>query len=67
MRVYIRHARAILAANNRGYCVRGMRLFADRYNLDFDDFLKNGVEAEVLLATGDHQAQMVVEEAMKDG
>jgi len=44
-----------------------MRLFADRYNLDFDDFLKNGVEAEVLLATGDHQAQMVVEEAMKDG
>ncbi len=66
-RVYIHHARAILGPTGAGYCSRGMRLFAQKHNLDFNDFIKNGVDAEVLLATDDEMAKRAVEEAMKDG
>jgi predicted dinucleotide-binding enzyme len=44
-----------------------MRLFAEKHGLDFEDFVKNGVDAEVLLATNDEMAKRAVEEAMKDG
>ena len=66
-RVYIHHARAVLNANGRGYCAPGMRKFAERHNLDFHDFVKNGIDAEILIATGDAMALRIVEEAQKDG
>ncbi len=67
MKVFIHHARAILGPTGRGYCSRGMRLFAEKHGLNFEDFVKNGVDAEVLLATNDEMAKRAVEEAMKDG
>lgn len=55
-----------------GHCPSGARTWFNAHSLDFRDFLKNGVEAEVLLATGDGLAQRVVDrkrerEARADG
>ncbi len=33
-----------------GYCNRGMRAWAARVGLDWADFLKNGIDAEILRA-----------------
>lgn len=49
------------------YCSRGIRLFFQRNNLDFSDFLKNGVEEEVFLKTNDSMAIAVVKKAKEDG
>lgn len=44
-------------------CSSGARQFFERHNLDWSGFLKNGIEAEKLLATGDAMARRVVEVA----
>lgn len=43
-----------------GHCVSGARAWAKAYDIDFRDFIKNGIDAEVLLATGDAMAEQVV-------
>lgn len=43
-----------------GYCCRGMRVFAARYNLDYRDFIKNGIDSEVLLSLDDALATDIV-------
>lgn len=45
------------------FCMSGIRRFFARNNLDFRLFLREGIDAEELLATGDHQAIEVVESA----
>jgi hypothetical protein len=43
-----------------GHCALGARRWFESHGLDFRDFLKNGIETERLLATGDgHAADMV--------
>ena len=42
-------------------CSRGARAFARRHKLDWEAFLRDGVPAESLLATGDAMALKVVE------
>lgn len=44
-------------------CSRGARAFFARHNLDWQAFLKDGLPAEVLAATGDAMALQVVEVA----
>lgn len=44
-----------------GHCVRGTRKFFESYNLDFRDFLTNGIDAETFLATGDAIAKDIVD------
>lgn len=44
-------------------CSRGTRAFFQRHGLDWTDFLKNGIPAEKLAATGDAMALQVVEAA----
>jgi len=44
----------------------GARMFFKRHNLDFRDFIHNGIDAELLLATGDAMALAVVEIARKE-
>ncbi len=61
MKIYIKHARAC------GYCARGVREFFRRHGLDFDEFLREGIESEVLLSTKDEMAYAAVEQAEKDG
>lgn len=43
-----------------GHCTRGMRRWFEMMRLDFAAFLKNGIAASALLATGDGMAETVV-------
>lgn len=47
------------------YCVKGSKLFAERYGLDFNKFLRQGISEEELLATGDYMAKRIVDEVRK--
>lgn len=44
-------------------CSSGARAFFKRHDLDWDAFLKDGVEAQTLADTGDEMALQVVEVA----
>lgn len=53
--VTVRHAR------KAGYCLSpGVRVFLTRHGLDYRQFVRGGLPADVLLATGDAMAQRVV-------
>ena len=56
-RITVDHMRAT------GLCVHGARTWFARYALDFRAFLRDGIDAETLLATGDAMARRVVEQA----
>ena len=47
------------------YCVKGVKYGFDRYDLDFADFLENGISGEILLtkSNGDALVMLVVEAA----
>lgn len=59
-RMYIRHIRA------SGFCARGARDWAARHNIDYNDFLKNGIDCDMLEATGDHFAITVCKLAREE-
>ena len=44
-----------------GHCARGARRWFEQHGFNFKDFLKNGIDVETFLATGDGQAQQVVD------
>ncbi|WP_042089778.1 hypothetical protein [Acinetobacter bereziniae] len=46
---------------NAKMCARGTRAFFILHGLDFQDFLKNGIDAEKILSTKDAMAIQVVE------
>lgn len=48
-----------------GLCGSGARRWFHNYGLDFRDFMKNGIDAEVLLATEDARAQYVVDKKLE--
>lgn len=50
-----------------GYCPSGARRWFTANGLDFRDFMKNGIPASVLTATGCAMADRVVELVMADG
>lgn len=55
-----------------GLCIPKSREWAKRHGFDFRDFLRNGIAADTLLATGDAFALKLVEwarecEGMTDG
>jgi hypothetical protein len=41
------------------YCARGVREFFARHELDYNDFLQNGIPAEKLLAASGNDAMAV--------
>ena len=55
--ITIDHVRAV------GLCVNGTRTWFARHDLDFRAFLRDGCDAETLLATGDAMARRVVDYA----
>lgn len=70
MIITMAHLRSIPGYGPRpGFCARGSRQFFARYGLDWDDFRRNGIDAEKLRATGDALALAVIEHAqrMADG
>ena len=46
-----------------GLCVNGSRAWFERHGLDFRAFLRDGLDAQTLLATNDAMALRVVEHA----
>ena len=46
-----------------GFCGRGARAFFARHGLDWSAFVRDGLPASVLLATGDAMARRLVEHA----
>lgn len=46
-----------------GFCNRGSRPFFERHGLDWSAFVTDGIDIELLRATGDAMALMVVEAA----
>jgi hypothetical protein len=49
-----------------GYCSRGVRAFFERHALDWSAFLKGGIPAAALEATGDAMAARVAKLARED-
>lgn len=66
-RVYLRHVRAIELPGGKRLCAKGMRQWAETKGIAWSDFLRNGVDADFLIATGDHWAVKAAEIAAKDG
>ena len=58
--VHVRHIRA------SGLCMRGARAWCVRHNINYTEFLKNGIECDVLEATGDHFAITVCKVAREE-
>jgi hypothetical protein len=62
MKITLQHARSMPnCVGGNGYCSRKMREFADRYGLDWEAFIKDGIDEEALLATDNAMAKKVVE------
>lgn len=51
--LFIRHIR------DSGFCAAGAREWAKRHNINYIDFLQNGIDCDVLEQTGDHFALTV--------
>lgn len=49
---HAKHYKTIPCRRGIGYCNTGGRPWFERHGLDWRDFVLNGVEEEVLLATG---------------
>jgi hypothetical protein len=59
-RAYVRHIRA------SKLCMRGARAWCARHNINYTDFLQNGIDCDVLAATGDHFALIVCKIAREE-
>ena len=46
-----------------GFCNKGIRLLADSYGVSWEDLCGEGVDAEIIAATGDDRAGRVIEQA----
>jgi hypothetical protein len=49
-----------------GQCSAGARAFFYRHNLNWPEFLKSGIDSEILLKTNDALARKVVEVAERE-
>ncbi len=50
-----------------GMCIKpGAKMFFARHDLDFRDFIRNGIDADKLIATGDALAFAVVKVATEE-
>jgi hypothetical protein len=43
------------------YCVKGVKKFFEAHNLDFQGFIKNGIDCKLLTGTGDAMAYRLVD------
>lgn len=66
MIVTLRHVLTIPGFSRRaGFCRAGVKQWGAVHGFDWRDFVRNGIESEVLLATGDALAIAAVEWAEK--
>lgn len=65
--VTIQHLHTVPTWTTRqGYCNSASRQFFERHGLDWAAFVRNGIEAERLTATGDALAITLVEHARQE-
>lgn len=68
MIVTIEHLHTVPTWTGRqGFCHKQCRTFFLQHNLDWQDFLRNGIDEQLLLATGSALATHVVEHAREVG
>jgi hypothetical protein len=61
MKITLQHLRSLpVDGRKSGYCSKGTRLFCERHKLDWDTAKRDGIDEEIVLATGDAQAIAVV-------
>ena len=60
MTVHPRHVRALKL------CMPGVKVWFEEHELDWREFMRNGIDADILTATGDAFALMVVEAAQNE-
>ena len=64
VKITMAHLRTVRGFTRKpGFCSRGVRRWFKHYGLDYSDFLKNGIDEEVLLKTNDPMAVAAVEQA----
>jgi hypothetical protein len=64
MKVTVAHLRTIPGFGPRpGFCARGARAWFTRHGLSYGAFVRDGIDADTLLATGDAFALAIVEHA----
>lgn len=64
--VRLEHLRGVQGVKNKpGFCLASSRAWCEANGIDWRDFTRNGVDAEVLLATGDPLARRLVEHTAK--
>lgn len=62
MKITIDHMHSVPTWNGRqGYCHAQARAFFARHGLDWLDFVRNGIDAQILLDTGDALAIYLVD------
>lgn len=67
MIVTVQHLHTVPTWTTRqGYCHGQARAFFKRHGLDWLSFLRNGIEADLLVATGDALALKLVEHARQE-
>ena len=55
-RVTVDDLRKLRNHKGGGYCIRGAKVWCARHGIDFAKFVREGIEADRLLATGDQLA-----------
>jgi len=68
MKITLEHVRNVQGFSKKGgICWRKQREWLVRHGINPRDFLKHGVDEEVLLATGDPVAEAIVRQAHGQG
>lgn len=67
MIVTVAHVRSVTGlSRRRGFCLSGARAWFSRHGLDWRDFVRHGIDAAVLEATGDALALTLVAHAREE-
>ena len=67
MIVTVAHLRTVPGLTPKpGFCARGGRRWFARHGLDWTAFVRSGIEAQTLVATGDGLAMRLVEHARSE-
>lgn len=56
----------ITDARRAGFCVEGLRDFAEQHNLSYRDFIRNGIDRDVLLGLGEIEIVNMLEKARSE-
>lgn len=65
LRIYPHHLHTVpsFTAGRVGFCNKQARVFCEAHGIDWADFVKHGIDAQVLIDTNDALALRVVEHA----